>query len=50
MCVLLGYGADAICPYLVFELAATLRSEGVLDASLTDDVLYMVMYDTENKN
>lgn len=40
MCVLLGYGADAICPYLVFELAATLRSEGVLDADLTDDVLF----------
>ncbi|PNF31497.1 Glutamate synthase [NADH], amyloplastic [Cryptotermes secundus] len=40
MCVLLGYGADAICPYLVFEISQALRNEGVLDASFTDDVLY----------
>ncbi|ODN06304.1 Glutamate synthase [NADH], amyloplastic [Orchesella cincta] len=40
MCVLLGYGADAICPYLVFETAATLRKEGVLDASLTDKKVF----------
>lgn len=44
MCVLLGYGADAICPYLVFELAATLRSEGVIDADITDDVLFKVRH------
>ncbi|XP_042242518.1 glutamate synthase [NADH], amyloplastic-like isoform X2 [Homarus americanus] len=30
MCVLLGYGADAICPYLVFETMNSLRSEGVI--------------------
>lgn len=40
MCVLLGYGADAICPYLVFEMARSLRNEGVLDANLTDEILY----------
>ncbi|GLG95437.1 NADPH:adrenodoxin oxidoreductase, mitochondrial [Gryllus bimaculatus] len=40
MCVLLGYGADAICPYLVFELARALRNEGVVDASMTDDLLF----------
>ncbi|KAL1139053.1 hypothetical protein AAG570_009114 [Ranatra chinensis] len=40
ICVLLGYGADAICPYLVFEMAKSLRAEGVLDSSLTDQVLY----------
>ncbi|KAH7644617.1 glutamate synthase 1-like protein [Dermatophagoides farinae] len=34
MCVLLGYGADAICPYLVFETVAALREEGVIQ--LTD--------------
>ena len=34
MCVLLGYGADAICPYLVFETMAALREEGLLQ--LTD--------------
>ncbi|XP_026474979.1 glutamate synthase [NADH], amyloplastic isoform X2 [Ctenocephalides felis] len=40
ICVLLGYGADAICPYLVFELASDLRQEGVLDAELTDHIIY----------
>ncbi|KAF7492057.1 Glutamate synthase [NADH] [Sarcoptes scabiei] len=30
MCVLLGYGADAICPYLVFETVAALREEGII--------------------
>jgi hypothetical protein len=42
MCVLLGYGADAICPYLVFEISRALRNEEVLDATFTDDVLYKV--------
>lgn len=42
MCVLLGYGADGICPYLVFEMAKSLRAEGVLDASFTDKVLFEV--------
>lgn len=36
MCVLMGYGADSICPYLVFETAAALRKEGILDASIND--------------
>ncbi|KAK7580461.1 hypothetical protein V9T40_001090 [Parthenolecanium corni] len=40
MCVLLGYGADAICPYLVFEMAKSLREEGVLDESFTDKVVF----------
>nr|CAD7432673.1 unnamed protein product [Timema monikensis] len=40
MCVLLGYGADAICPYLIFEMAGALRNEGVVDRTLTDDVLF----------
>ncbi|XP_071536685.1 uncharacterized protein [Panulirus ornatus] len=35
MCVLLGYGADAICPYLVFETMNTLQSEGVICSNLT---------------
>ena len=42
MCVLLGYGADAICPYMVFETMASLRSEGVIDSSLTDETVFMV--------
>nr|XP_031844149.1 putative glutamate synthase [NADPH] isoform X1 [Nomia melanderi] len=39
ICLLLGYGADAICPYLVFEMARNLRADGVLDSSLTDNAL-----------
>jgi len=42
MCVLLGYGADAICPYLVFETAACLRREGVLDAKISDKIVFEV--------
>lgn len=42
MCVLLGYGADGICPYLVFEMAQNLRADFVLDESMTDDVIYKV--------
>lgn len=40
ICVLMGYGADAICPYLPMELAASLRHDGVLDASYTDEVIF----------
>ncbi|XP_060518739.1 uncharacterized protein LOC132697335 isoform X2 [Cylas formicarius] len=40
ICVLLGYGADAICPYLALELASSLRDQGVLDTSLSDDAIF----------
>ncbi|XP_055950740.1 uncharacterized protein LOC129984806 isoform X1 [Argiope bruennichi] len=40
MCVLLGYGADAICPYLVFESMAELQGEGVISESLTEDQIF----------
>lgn len=40
ICVLLGYGADAICPYLAFELAAALRDDCVIDPSVTDKEIY----------
>ncbi|XP_073951768.1 uncharacterized protein [Choristoneura fumiferana] len=40
MCVLLGYGADAICPYLAFELAFALRNDHIIDPSITDDTIY----------
>ena len=33
MCVLIGYGADAICPYMVFELAQMLREQGILKSN-----------------
>lgn len=40
MCVLLGYGADAICPYLAFELAFSLRNDKLLEPHLTDEDIY----------
>lgn len=40
ICVLLGYGADAICPYLALELASSLRDQGILDTNLTDEVIF----------
>nr|MBE5725844.1 putative glutamate synthase 1 [Cucujiformia] len=40
ICVMLGYGADAICPYLALELASSLRDQGILDTSLTDEAIY----------
>lgn len=40
ICVLLGYGADALCPYLAFELAAALRDEGVISGTTTDEEIY----------
>ena len=42
MCVLLGYGADAICPYMVFEAAHRLRQEGVLAEHFTDEEILKV--------
>jgi glutamate synthase (NADH) len=40
ICVLLGYGADGVCPYLSLELASTLRDQGILDSSLTNEVIF----------
>uniref|UniRef100_A0A0K2SWT2 glutamate synthase (NADH) n=1 Tax=Lepeophtheirus salmonis TaxID=72036 RepID=A0A0K2SWT2_LEPSM len=33
LCVLIGFGADAICPYMVLEIAAMLKDEGVVEIS-----------------
>ena len=38
-CTLVGYGADAVCPWLAFEALAALRQDGKLAASEADDVL-----------
>jgi hypothetical protein len=38
-CTLVGYGADAVCPWLAFEALGALRADGKLAASETDDVL-----------
>ncbi len=40
MCVLIGYGVDAICPYMVFEIAHMLRKEQLIDPEITDHVVY----------
>jgi hypothetical protein len=37
MCVLLGFGADAICPYLIMEATRRLRCEGVLNNDKLND-------------
>ncbi|OAA67851.1 glutamate synthase [Niveomyces insectorum RCEF 264] len=39
MCVILGYGADAINPYLAMECIIKLNREKLLKAKLTDDQL-----------
>lgn len=37
---ILGYGADAICPYLTFELTFALRNDNIIDPTLTDKDIY----------
>ncbi|KAK4052240.1 glutamate synthase [NADH] [Microbotryomycetes sp. JL221] len=37
ICVLVGYGADAICPYLCIEAMFKLRREGLLKVDLTEE-------------
>lgn len=39
MCVLLGYGADAICPYLAIECILKLNREGLIRKKLSDQQL-----------
>jgi len=38
-CMLIGYGADAINPYLAFEVLWNLRQEGTTDAAIDDEKL-----------
>ncbi|XP_036339779.1 glutamate synthase [NADH], amyloplastic-like, partial [Rhagoletis pomonella] len=40
ICVLLGYGADAICPYLAFELAQALRDDCVINSDVNNKQIY----------
>ena len=40
MCTLLGFGADAICPYVVFETMARLKAQNLLEADLTDAEIF----------
>ncbi|TMS36388.1 hypothetical protein L596_003563 [Steinernema carpocapsae] len=39
-CVLLGFGADAICPYLVFESCYRLRNMGLIESELTEELIF----------
>lgn len=39
MCVLIGYGADAICPYLAMECILKLNREGLIRKKLTEEQL-----------
>uniref|UniRef100_A0A1I7Z3F6 glutamate synthase (NADH) n=1 Tax=Steinernema glaseri TaxID=37863 RepID=A0A1I7Z3F6_9BILA len=39
-CVLLGFGADAVCPYLVFESCYRLRNMGLIENELTDELIF----------
>jgi hypothetical protein len=38
-CTLVGYGADAVCPYLAFEALGALRADGKLKRDESDDML-----------
>jgi glutamate synthase (NADPH/NADH) len=38
---LLGYGVDAICPYLVFEAIRRVREDGLLDPPLSDHNIFL---------
>ena len=38
-CTLVGYGADAVCPWLAFEALGALRADGKLAAGESDDSL-----------
>ncbi|XP_041354050.1 putative glutamate synthase [NADPH] [Gigantopelta aegis] len=40
ICTLLGYGVDAICPYLVFETLSRMREKSLLESPLPDDVIF----------
>lgn len=40
MCLLLGFGADAVCPYLTIELALTLRDQNVVPSTLSSDAVH----------
>lgn len=39
MCVLVGYGADAICPYLAMECIMKMNREGLIRKKLTNEQL-----------
>ena len=40
LCLLLGYGADAICPYLVFETVKNLNAQNMLNTVLDNEQIF----------
>jgi len=40
MCTLIGFGADAVSPYMVYEIAHLLREEQVIDPVISDEVVF----------
>ena len=40
MCLLLGYGADAICPYLVFETIKNLNEVKMLNTTYSNEEIF----------
>lgn len=40
MCLLLGYGADAICPYLVFETIKNLNAQAMLNTTYNNEEIF----------
>ncbi len=39
ICVLVGYGADAVCPYLCLETVLKLKREGLLKVDMTEEAV-----------
>lgn len=39
MCVLIGFGLDAVCPYMVYETVAKLRAQGLMDGQWDSDTV-----------
>ena len=40
LCLLLSYGADAICPYLVFETVKNLNAQGMLNTKYDNEQIF----------
>lgn len=40
LCLLLGFGADAICPYLVFETIRNLSAQGMLNTEMQSEEIF----------
>jgi Glutamate synthase central domain len=40
LCVLLGFGADAICPYLLFETIRNLNERALLNTTFDNDKIF----------